>query len=59
MGDIFFNHSYVMKNLKSNICYNFSIGNIVYPSIVKNENIYDFLLSREKPLYWLITLNSN
>ena len=41
-----------MKNLKSNICYGtFSIGNIVYPSIVKNENIYGFQFHPEKSHY--------
>lgn len=45
----FFNHSYVVKNLKSNLCYGtFSLGNIIYPSIVKDKNVYGFQFHPEK-----------
>ena len=48
----FFNHSYVMKNLKANLCYGtFSVGNIIYPSIVKYKNIYGFQFHPEKSHY--------
>lgn len=45
----FFNHSYVIKNLNKSFCYGtFSLGNMKYPSIIKNKNVYGFQFHPEK-----------